>query len=357
MQWKGRRVLLTGHTGFKGAWLSLWLHQLGATVTGISLAPHTTPSLFEQAQAAHGITSHIADIRDAEAVRSILLQAQPELVIHMAAQALVGASYADPVATYAVNVMGVAHVLDAVRHTPSVRAVIIVTSDKCYENREWPWPYRETDTLGGYDPYSNSKACAELVASAFRTAFFHPDRFGEHGVAIATARAGNVIGGGDWAVDRLVPDAVRAFTANHTLHLRNPSAIRPWQHVLEPLRGYLILGDSLLTHGTRSSGAWNFGSGPDAVQPVSAVVKELASHWPSAQWSVTDGNHPHEAGILTLDCAKAKAELGWAAAFSFRQGIAMTADWYARFYAGEDAATLCARQIAEYQLLTGPASI
>ncbi len=351
MNWQGKRVLITGHTGFKGAWLALWLQKLGAEMTGLALEPHTDPSLYVEANIGKGMRSILGDIRDPLVVRRAIHEAQPELVLHMAAQSLVRPSYADPIGTYATNVMGTAHVLDAIRNCPSVRAVVIVTSDKCYENREWPWPYRETDTLGGYDPYSNSKACAELVTASFRSAFFHPERFHQHGVAIASARAGNVIGGGDWALDRLLPDAVRAFSASAELQIRNPSAIRPWQHVLEPLRGYLALAEALLTHGTRFGGAWNFGPLADAVQPVTAVVSSLAQRWPGARWTVTPGPHPHEANTLTLDCAKARAELNWLAALRFEESIDLAVDWYARFYAGTNPRDLTLEQIARYEAI------
>ncbi len=349
MRWQGRRVLLTGHTGFKGAWLSLWLRQLGAEVTGLSLAPHTEPNLFTAARVGDEMHSVLGDIRDPATVESVFEEARPEIVFHMAAQALVRSSYSDPVGTYATNVMGTVHVLDAVRRSPSTRAVVVVTSDKCYENREWAWPYRETDTLGGHDPYSNSKGCAELVAAAFRSSFF-----GNAGPAIATARAGNVIGGGDWALDRLVPDAVRAFERKEVLHIRNPAAIRPWQHVLEPLRGYLALAEALHDHGARFAGPWNFGPAADAVQPVSAVAGALAKFWPGARWEVTPGEHPHEANTLCLDCSKARAELGWSAALRFEQAVEETAGWYARFLAGESAQALCREQLARYEAIATP---
>lgn len=354
VDWQGRRVLVTGHTGFKGAWLSLWLQKMGAEVTGLALPPPTEPSLFVEADAANGMRSLVGNIRDLGVVRRALDEAQPQLVLHMAAQSLVRSSYSDPIGTYATNVMGTAHVLEAVRGCRSVRAVVIVTSDKCYENREWPWPYRETDTLGGYDPYSNSKACAELVTASFRSAFFHPNGFDDHGVAVASARAGNVIGGGDWALDRLVPDAVRAFSSGRALEIRNPRAIRPWQHVLEPLRGYLVLAQALLEHGPRHSGAWNFGPLADAVQPVEAVVRAVAARWTGARWTVSPGLHPHEAGLLSLDCAKARDALDYVAALDFPQAVALAAEWYRRFYAGEPARALCLEQIDRYEKLSAP---
>ena len=354
MFWPGRKVFLTGHTGFKGAWLSLWLEKLGATVTGFALAPPTEPSLFVEAEVARGMSSILGDVRDLASLQTAMNDAQPELVLHMAAQSLVRASYADPVGTFATNVMGTVHVLEAARHCPSVRAVVIVTSDKCYENREWVWPYRETDSLGGYDPYSNSKACAELATAAYRSAFFDRERFSEHRVAIASARAGNVIGGGDWALDRLLPDAVRAFGSGAVLRIRNPNATRPWQHVLEPLRGYLVLAQALLERGTERDGAWNFGPKAGAVQPVEAVVSRFAASWSRsahkhAQWAFDEGPHPHEAHTLCLDCSKAGAELNWAAALSCSEALELTANWYGRFLAGENARALCLEQIARYE--------
>ncbi len=354
MFWHGRKVFLTGHTGFKGAWLSLWLERLGAAVTGFALAPATEPSLFVEADVSAAMTSVLGDVRDLAVLQRAMSDAQPELVIHMAAQSLVRASYADPVGTFATNVMGTVHVLEAARTCSSVRAVVIVTSDKCYANQEWVWPYRETDNLGGYDPYSNSKACAELATASYRSAFFNRERFAEHRVAVASARAGNVIGGGDWALDRLLPDAVRAFGSGAVLRIRNPHAVRPWQHVLEPLRGYLVLAQALLEHGTRLDGAWNFGPQAGAVQPVSEVVGRFAESWSrtagkSAQWAVDEGPHPHEAHTLCLDCSKAGAELKWASALSFSDALELTAGWYGRFLAGENARALCLEQIAGYE--------
>ncbi|MBU6362515.1 MAG: CDP-glucose 4,6-dehydratase, partial [Chloroflexi bacterium] len=258
--WHGKNVFLTGHTGFKGGWLALWLAAMGAKVTGYALAPNTTPNLFTSAQIETTLAhSHIADLRDANAVLAAIQAAKPEIVIHMAAQPLVRYSYDHPLETYATNVMGTAHVLDAVRNTPGVRAVVVVTTDKCYENREWVWAYRENEPMGGYDPYSSSKGCAELVSAAYRQSYFSPTRYSDHGVALATARAGNVIGGGDWSADRLIPDAIRAFEAQQALVIRNPLATRPWQHVLEPLAGYLVLAQALYEQGPRFNGAWNFG--------------------------------------------------------------------------------------------------
>ncbi len=356
MFWPGRKVFLTGHTGFKGAWLSLWLRRLGAQVTGFSLAPPTQPSLFAAAEVARGMQSVFGDIRDLPSLRAALHAAGPEVVIHMAAQSLVRASYADPVGTYATNLLGTVHLLEAARGCPSVRAVVIVTTDKCYENREWVWPYREGDTLGGYDPYSNSKACAELATSSYRSAFFHPARFAEHGVAVASARAGNVIGGGDWAADRLLPDAVRAFGAGVPLRIRNPRATRPWQHVLEPLRGYLLLAQALVEQGPACDGAWNFGPDAGAIQPVEAVIAGFQEAWHASGgrpgvWMEDAGPHPHEAHTLALDCSKAAAGLGWRPVLSFSDAVRLTAAWYGRFLAGEAARELCLEQAEHYEAM------
>src|SRR5271157_2901498 len=259
MNWNGRRVLLTGHTGFKGGWLCLWLQQMGTELCGIALEPPKTLSLFQDAGVERGMRSVIGDIRDIDLLKRTFAEHRPEMVFHLAAQPLVLSSYEDPLYTYSTNVMGTANVLEAARHTDSLRAVVVVTTDKCYENREWEWPYRETDRLGGYDPYSNSKACAELVVSAYRNSFFNPADYSRHGVAVASVRAGNVIGGGDWAEGRLVPDIIRAFIDERPVRIRNPHAIRPWQHVLEPLRGYIAVADSLWEAGLKSGEAWNFG--------------------------------------------------------------------------------------------------
>ncbi len=273
--WKGKRVLVTGHTGFKGSWLSLWLQSMDAQVVGYALAPPTNPSLFEVAEVAKGMTSIIGDIRDLEHLRRVFAEHKPEIVIHMAAQPLVRYSYIEPVETYSTNVMGTVNLLEAVRSTGSVKAVVNVTSDKCYENREWVWGYRENEAMGGYDPYSNSKGCAELVTSAYRNSYFHPEKYGTHGVAIASGRAGNVIGGGDWAGDRLIPDIVRAIMQGKPVNIRSPHAIRPWQHVLEPLSGYLVLAQKLYEEGAAYAEGWNFGPNDEDAKPVQWIVEKL----------------------------------------------------------------------------------
>jgi CDP-glucose 4,6-dehydratase len=347
--WHGRRVFLTGHTGFKGSWLSIWLEQLGAEVCGLALDPPTDPSLFKDASVAQGMRSEISDVRDLERVKAILQEHRPEIVFHMAAQPLVRKSYEDPVGTYATNVMGTANVLESVRGCDSVRAVVVITTDKCYENREWIWPYRETDRLGGFDPYSNSKACAELVVAAYRNSFFNPADYSRHGVAVASVRAGNVIGGGDWAEDRLVPDIMRAFMDERAVRIRNPYAIRPWQHVLEPLRGYLAVAESLCEHGVACGEAWNFGPDQSDAQPVEWIVRELAEDWGAgATWDIEEGVQPHEAQNLKLDCSKAAARLGWRPQLRLKQALAMTSSWYQARLQGQDMQVFTKSQIRSY---------
>jgi CDP-glucose 4,6-dehydratase len=310
--WHEKVVLLTGHTGFKGSWLSLWLQSMGARVIGYALTPPTNPSLFVAASVAEGMTSIESDIRDFAALSTVFAKYQPEIVIHMAAQALVRYSYANPIETYSTNVMGTVHLLEAARLTNSVRAIVNVTSDKCYENHEWVWGYRENEPMGGYDPYSNSKGCAELVTAAYRSSYFNPSKFPEHSVALASARAGNVIGGGDWAKDRLIPDIMRAITQDKPVNIRNPHAIRPWQHVLEPLSGYLLLAQKLYEEGEAFCEGWNFGPDDEDAKPVSWIVDFLTKAWgENASWKLDDVDHPHEAHYLKLDCSKVKARLDW----------------------------------------------
>ncbi|MHB1651437.1 MAG: CDP-glucose 4,6-dehydratase [Desulfitobacteriaceae bacterium] len=347
--WYKKRVFLTGHTGFKGSWLSLWLSLLGAEVTGYALPPPTEPSLFQLCQIDKTVTSILADIRDRESLTQALLTAEPDIVIHMAAQALVRTSYQNPAETYAINVMGTVTLLEAVRSCPGIRAVINVTTDKCYENREWAWGYRENEALGGYDPYSSSKACSELVTTAYRSSFFHPQEYTKHKVALASARAGNVIGGGDWASDRLIPDLVRALLAGKKINLRNPGAVRPWQHVLEPLSGYLTLAQKLYTDGPEYAEAWNFGPNDGDAQPVAWVVKTLCRQWgENALYEIGQGPHPHEASVLKLDCAKAKSKLHWYPRWNLEKGIEKVAEWYKGYQEKRDLRTLCFQQIEEY---------
>lgn len=348
--WHGRRVFLTGHTGFKGGWLALWLQRLGAQLTGLALAPSTQPNLFTEARVASGMESVLGDIRDLATLESVMAQAQPEIVIHMAAQPLVRYGYQNPVETYATNVMGTVHVLEAVRKTASVKAVLVVTTDKCYENREWDWGYRENEPMGGYDPYSNSKGCAELVCAAYRSSFFNADSYAQHGVGLATARAGNVIGGGDWSADRLVPDILRAWAQGQPVHIRNPHAIRPWQHVLEPLRGYLTLAEKLFTDGPRYAQGWNFGPHDDDAQPVGAVLAQMAALWgPDAQWAHDAGQHPHEAHYLKLDISKARNQLLWHPALRLAAGLQQTVAWARQHQAGADMRATTLAQIDSYQ--------
>jgi len=343
--WNGKRVFLTGHTGFKGSWLSLWLQSLGAEVGGLSLAPPTTPNLFTIANVAAGMASSIiGDIRDYETVRKAMADFAPDIVIHMAAQPLVRLSYSEPVATYATNVMGTVHVLEAARAMNSVRAIVNVTTDKCYENKEWAWGYREDEPMGGHDPYSNSKGCSELVTSAYRRSFF------EAGTqALASARAGNVIGGGDWAADRLIPDILRAFQEGRPVVIRNPHSIRPWQHVLEPLSGYLLLAEKLYGEGQRWAEGWNFGPRDDDAKPVQWIVERMTRQWSSeATWQLDGGTHPHEAHYLKLDISKARSRLDWQPRWNLEQALERIVRWHRAWLAGDDMQQLCFAQIAEF---------
>ncbi|HJV26699.1 MAG TPA: CDP-glucose 4,6-dehydratase [Aromatoleum sp.] len=344
----GRRVLLTGHTGFKGGWLALWLERLGATVCGLALPPDTNPSLFDALRLGETVESNLADIRDVEAVKRVMTDTAPEIVFHLAAQPLVRHSYIAPIETLATNVMGTAHVLEAARNCPSVRAIVVVTTDKCYENRGWDSGYRESDRLGGHDPYSVSKACAELVASAWRSSYWQAD----DAPLLATARAGNVIGGGDWAADRLVPDVVRAIGSGQIVLVRNPAAIRPWQHVLEPLAGYLMLGARLLAGDRSFADAWNFGPALGDMQSVSALCEVLCKRL-GGEWRHDEGEHPHEAAVLRLDSSHAMLKLGWAPRWTLVQALELTADWYARASRGEDARALTLEQVSAYEAACG----
>jgi CDP-glucose 4,6-dehydratase len=347
--WRGKKVFLTGHTGFKGSWLSLWLQQMGAQVTGYALQPPTNPSLFEVADVARDMTSIIGDIRDAEALSRAMCKAAPDIVIHMAAQPLVRYSYANPVETYATNVMGTVHVLEAVRQSPSVRAVVNVTSDKCYENKEWVWGYRENEPMGGFDPYSNSKGCAELVASAYRNSYFNPAKYVDHRVALASVRAGNVIGGGDWAADRLIPDILRSISAGQPVVIRSPHAIRPWQHVLEPLSGYLLLAQKLYEKGAVYAEGWNFGPNDEDAKPVQWIAEHLTRLWgEGASWALDSGNHPHEAHYLKLDCSKAKMRLDWQPRWHLDHALEMIVSWQRTWLAKQDMRSVTIEQIEQY---------
>jgi len=343
--WQGKKVFLTGHTGFKGGWLSLWLQNLGAKVYGYALNPPTTPNLFTVASVAESlVSSTIADIRDASSFESAMLSAQPDIVFHLAAQPLVRYSYAEPVETYATNVMGTVNLFEAVRKTPSVRAVINITTDKCYENRESLRPYREDDAMGGYDPYSSSKGCSELVTAAYRRSFL-----AEAGVAVATARAGNVIGGGDWSEDRLIPDFLRAIDKNETLVVRSPNAIRPWQHVLEPLAGYLQLAERLFTQGEQFAQGWNFGPADEDAQTVAWIVDKLTATVPNANWQLDQNLQPHEANYLKLDSTKARTQLGWQPRWKLEVALQKIMDWHQHWHKGGNMHQFSLTQIAEYQ--------
>lgn len=343
--WAGRRVLVTGHTGFKGSWLSLWLHGMGAKVTGFALPPPSDPSLFAAARIDELVTHVEGDVRDLAAVRAAVETARPELIFHLAAQPLVRLSYAEPVETYATNVMGTVHVLEAARHVPGVRGIVCVTSDKCYANREWVWPYRESDPMGGHDPYSSSKGCAELVAGAWRNSYFSDD-----GPALATVRAGNVIGGGDWAEDRLIPDLVRAFEAGAAPLIRSPDAVRPWQHVLEALSGYLQIADRLLDGDRAFADAWNFGPSDEDARPVGWIVERMRAAWGGGAAPRADtGPRPHEAGLLRLDCSKARAALGWRPALDLETALNWIVDWHKAVADGGDARAETLAQIAAYR--------
>jgi CDP-glucose 4,6-dehydratase len=347
--WQGKRVLLTGHTGFKGSWLSLWLQSMGARLVGYALTPPTNPSLFEVAEVGKGMLSIIGDIRDMEHLSAVFAEHRPEIIFHMAAQPLVRRSYVDPVETYSTNVMGTVHLLEAVRSTPSVRAVVNVTSDKCYENKEWVWGYRESEPMGGFDPYSNSKGCAELVTAAYRNSFFNPAKYSKHHVALATARAGNVIGGGDWAEDRLIPDILKAISENRPVVIRSPHAIRPWQHVLEPLSGYLLLAQKLYEEGIAYAEPWNFGPNDEDAQPVQWIVEHLTQQWgDSASWQLDQGNHPHEAHYLKLDCSKAKMRFDWQPRWNLAHTLEMIVAWQRAYLAKENMRTVTLKQIEQF---------
>jgi CDP-glucose 4,6-dehydratase len=352
--WAGRKVLVTGHTGFKGAWLCLSLQRAGAKVVGYALAPPTQPNLFEAAEVAELVESIRGDVRDLAQLTDVIRREAPEIVFHFAAQSVVRASYDDPIETYSTNVVGTATVFQAIRNVAGSRTVVNVTTDKVYRNHEWVWGYRENDELGGHDPYSNSKACAELVTQAFRDSFFPTAKLEQHGVAIAAARAGNVIGGGDWTADQLIPDVVRAFSAHEPVLIRQPKSVRPWQHVLDCLSGYVLLAERLHATPRDVSGAWNFGPELADARPVSWLVDALVQHWGgSASWKLDAGAHPHEAQLLRLDCSKAGKTLGWRPRLALADALSWTADWYKSHLAGRAARSLCLDQIDRYAGLGG----
>lgn len=347
--YKGRKVLITGHTGFKGSWLSILLNQLGADIYGYALEPPTNPSLYELAEVDQLVASTIGDIRDYNLVLSTFKKYLPEIIIHMAAQPLVRESYKNPRETYETNVMGTVNVFEAARHTESVRVILNVTTDKCYENKEWNWGYRENEPMGGYDPYSNSKGCSELVTTSFRDSFFNPKEYSKHGVALASARAGNVIGGGDWATDRLIPDFFRAILKGKKVVIRNPNAIRPWQHVLEPLSGYLTLCEKLYSVGAAYAEGWNFGPDDRDSQNVEWITNKICALWAAgAAYKVDAAPQPHEVNYLKLDCSKAKSMLNWHAKWTIEKALKEIVAWTKEYQNNADLRQTCIHQINDY---------
>jgi CDP-glucose 4,6-dehydratase len=347
--WKNRRVFVTGHTGFKGSWLCLWLQKLSANVVGYSLPPPTSPSLYEAADVAAGMIAIEGDVRNYDLLRKGLEEHRPEIVFHLAAQSVVRLSYDDPVDTYSTNVMGTVNLLEALRHIPGRMAIVNVTSDKSYRNNEWPWGYREIDRLGGHDPYSNSKACSELVTQAFADSFFDTAT-GDQRKCVATARAGNVMGGGDWTRDQLLPDVVRAFHERRPVVLRNPRAVRPWQFVLDCLEGYITLAERLFTNGRKYAGAWNFGPRQDDTLTVQELVERLIAKWPEpASWLQDEGSHPHEAALLRLDTSKATGQLDWRPRLDVTEALDWVVEWYERYFRGGDAKAICFEQIERFE--------
>ncbi len=351
--WNNKKVFITGHTGFKGSWLCLWLHSLGATITGYSLPSPTNPSLYQLCRIDSIVHSVLEDVRAKEKLKQAILDAQPDIIIHMAAQSLVRTAYQNPAESYEINVMGTVHLLEALRNAVSkgvpIRAVINVTTDKCYENKEWVWGYREKDELGGYDPYSSSKACSELVTAAYRNSYFHTNEYNKHQVGLATARAGNVIGGGDWAADRLVPDFIRALLRGEKLKIRYPGAIRPWQHVLEPLRGYLLLAQKLYDDGRRFSQSWNFGPNDSDAKSVEWIVRKLCDKWGgNTGYEIESDVQWHEAHYLKLDCSKAKCELGWEPTWNIERALESIIEWTRAYQQNQDLRAMCLAQIEQY---------
>jgi CDP-glucose 4,6-dehydratase len=343
--WQGKKVFLTGHTGFKGSWMSLWLKSMGAVVKGYSLAPPSNPSLFFVADVAKNIESQIGDIRDLGLLKESMLAFNPDVLIHMAAQPLVRLSYIEPVDTYTTNVIGTVNVLEVARNCPNLKAIVSVTTDKCYENKEWAWGYRENEPMGGHDPYSSSKGCAELVTAAYRSSFFNTNE----SAALATARAGNVIGGGDWADDRLIPDILKAFEKSKAVVVRNPLSTRPWQHVLEPLSGYLVLAENLYTSGQNYAGAWNFGPKDEDCKPVNWILDRMVTTWGAgAAWELDRNNNPHEAGFLKLDCSKAKQQLHWEPQWNLEYTLGLIVNWHQAWRDGKNMHEQCLAEIKSY---------
>ena len=353
--WEGKNVLVTGHTGFKGSWLSLWLQSLGANVVGYALTPPTPVNLFETAQVAQGMTSLTGDVRNLESLKTTVAEHRPDIVFHLAAQALVRYSYEDPIRTVSTNVLGTANILETIRLLGTVRVVVCITSDKCYENKEWFWGYRENESLGGHDPYSASKGCAEMVIKAYRDSYFPPSRYEQHQVALASTRAGNVIGGGDWARDRLIPDIIAAIRKNQPAIIRNPKSTRPWQHVLEPLSGYIVLAEKLWKEGPRFAQAWNFGPNDDQAKPVSWIADYLTSQWSeNSRWELDAAQHPHEDSYLKLDCSKAKSLLNWAPRLNLAQALDWIIEWNKAHQKDQNMRDITERQIARYSEQGGP---
>lgn len=349
--WAGKKIFITGHTGFKGSWLCSWLKLLGASITGYSLEPQINHSLFDLANVSEGINSIIGNILDLEKLTHAIKESQPDIVFHLAAQPLVHYAYQNPIETYTVNVIGTVNLLEAIRSIDRIRAVIVVTSDKCYENQEWMWGYRETDALGGFDPYSSSKGCAELVVSAYRRSYFNPAQYNQHNVALSTVRAGNVIGGGDWAVARLIPDLVRSLSKKEMCVIRNPNAYRPWQYILDLLQGYLMLGEKLWTHGSEFSEPWNFGPTEDNVKPVSWIADRVVSLWgEDARWTFEENKALHEAISLKLDSNKSRTLLGWAPRMTIDNALKNTLTWYQMHYHGHEMEQFTKQQIKEYEI-------
>ncbi len=347
--YNNKKVLITGHTGFKGSWLVIVLQKLGAKVSGYALDPPTNPSLFKNAVLGQSVHSYQGDIRDYSRLAGVISDVRPEIIFHLAAQAIVRESFSTPVDTYSTNVMGTVHVLEACRHTDYIRAVVNVATDKCYENKEWYWGYREEEQLGGYDPYSSSKGCSELVTASFRNSYFNREDYDRHRLAIASARAGNVIGGGDFAADRLVPDFIRAISQGQKLHIRNPRAIRPWQHVLEPLSGYLQLGGYLLTEGPKYAEAWNFGPDDNDARDVEWIASQLCEYWgQKATYQLDLGDHPHEATYLKLDCSKAKSKLSWRPRWNVEASLRSIVEWNKSWMKGTSSRMLCEERIEKY---------
>lgn len=343
--WKEKKVFLTGHTGFKGSWLSLWLQSMGAVVKGYALEPPSSPSLFVEANVAQGMESEIGDIRNLEQLRKSMQSFNPDVLIHMAAQPLVRLSYREPIETYGTNVMGTVNVLESARYCSDLKAIVSVTTDKCYENREWEWGYRENEPMGGHDPYSSSKGCAELVTSAYRNSFFNT----ENSASVASARAGNVIGGGDWAEDRLIPDILRAFEKGESVIIRNPLSTRPWQHVLEPLSGYLVLAQHLYEEGKAYAEAWNFGPKDEDCKPVQWILDKMVTAWgEGANWELDKNDNPHEANFLKLDCSKAATKLKWQPTWHLDYTLKLIVDWHKQWQAKADMRTHCINEIIKY---------